>query len=221
MAFPYTVTMQGLADTIRQLRVSFPDPVTAETLKKWGLAPNNESTVLVVLRFLNIIDEQGKRNSVAAQVFFNHNEEAFATAFADLVQQAYSELFTHFGDDAWTVSRDKLISFFRVSDQSSSRVGTQQARTFQTLANLAGHGKHTKAKELSSRPKRVVSRNTSSPASIESTRPKQPENVVPEERFRSSTPALTVRIEINLPISDDQEVYNKIFKSIRENLINE
>jgi hypothetical protein len=32
--------------------------------------------------------------------------------------------------------------------------------------------------------------------------------------------ALTVRIEINLPASGDQETYDRIFKSIRENLLN-
>ena len=31
---------------------------------------------------------------------------------------------------------------------------------------------------------------------------------------------LTVRIEINLPATGDQETYDKIFKSIRENLLN-
>ena len=31
---------------------------------------------------------------------------------------------------------------------------------------------------------------------------------------------LTVRIEINLPASGDQDTYDKIFKSIRSNLIN-
>jgi hypothetical protein len=31
---------------------------------------------------------------------------------------------------------------------------------------------------------------------------------------------LTVRIEINLPATGDQDTYDKIFKSIRENLLN-
>lgn len=31
---------------------------------------------------------------------------------------------------------------------------------------------------------------------------------------------LTVRIEINLPADGDQETYDRIFRSIRENLIN-
>ena len=32
---------------------------------------------------------------------------------------------------------------------------------------------------------------------------------------------LTVRIEINLPASGDQETYDRIFKSIRDNLLND
>jgi len=31
---------------------------------------------------------------------------------------------------------------------------------------------------------------------------------------------LTVRIEVNLPADGDQDTYDKIFKSIRENLLN-
>jgi hypothetical protein len=34
-------------------------------------------------------------------------------------------------------------------------------------------------------------------------------------------PALTVRVEINLPVTEDQQVYDKIFRSIRANLLNE
>jgi len=32
---------------------------------------------------------------------------------------------------------------------------------------------------------------------------------------------MTVRIEINLPVSEKQEIYDNIFRSIRENLLNE
>lgn len=36
---------------------------------------------------------------------------------------------------------------------------------------------------------------------------------------RSRDVGLTVRVEINLPADGDQETYDRIFKSIRENLI--
>ncbi len=52
MAYAYTNTIPGLLGAIRQLRSAFPSPVTADTLKKWGIAPNNETYVIHVLRFL-------------------------------------------------------------------------------------------------------------------------------------------------------------------------
>jgi hypothetical protein len=60
MAFPYTVTIPGLVGTLRQLRSVFPSKLTADTLKKWSIAPNNETYVLNVIRFLGLIDEEGK-----------------------------------------------------------------------------------------------------------------------------------------------------------------
>lgn len=50
MAFPYTVTISGLQSTIRQLRSAFPSELTPDTLRKWGIAPNNETYVLPPIR---------------------------------------------------------------------------------------------------------------------------------------------------------------------------
>jgi hypothetical protein len=38
---------------------------------------------------------------------------------------------------------------------------------------------------------------------------------------RTNNLGLTVRIEINLPAGGDQDTYDRIFKSIRENLLSE
>ena len=44
---------------------------------------------------------------------------------------------------------------------------------------------------------------------------------VPDQgKSASAGMALTVRVEINLPAGGDQETYDRIFKSIRENLLN-
>ena len=41
-----------------------------------------------------------------------------------------------------------------------------------------------------------------------------------EQNDNRNQVGLTVRIEINLPAEGDQETYDRIFKSIRENLLN-
>jgi hypothetical protein len=47
---------------ITHLRRTFPPSVTADTVKKLGLAPKNESYLLNTLRFLGLIGWAGGRN---------------------------------------------------------------------------------------------------------------------------------------------------------------
>jgi hypothetical protein len=122
-----------------QLRRSFPAQVTADTLKRLGLAPGNESRIISVLKFLGIIDEEGNRTDAGKRVFAIHDDTEFGTAFGELVRQAYSDLFDLHGEASWTLDRSKLISYFRQADQTSALVGQRQATTFQALAALAGH----------------------------------------------------------------------------------
>jgi hypothetical protein len=180
--------------------------------------------VLVVLRYLGLIDEEGKKQAEHAKVFVEHDDSAFASKFEGLVKKAYSDLFETWGEKAWSLERDKLIGFFRTADESSSRVGTQQAATFTALAALAGHGEapaesrtapSNAKKATSSKAPRAKASASSTPAAASAGSP-------PTERGPDrSQPTLTVRIEINLPVSDKQEVYDSIFRSIRANLLNE
>ena len=54
--YPYMSGSAGLVQAVAQLRKSFPLQVAADTLKKLGIAPNNETYVLNTLRFVGVID---------------------------------------------------------------------------------------------------------------------------------------------------------------------
>jgi hypothetical protein len=222
MAHPYTTTIAGLIAALRQLRSAFPAVVTAETLKKWSIASNNESQVLVVLRFLGILDDEGKKVAANAKAFNEHEDESFAKAFEPIVKAAYTDLFDTWGDAAWDLEKNKLIGFFRNADGSSARVGQQQASTFLTLAALAGHGPV---------PSTIVSptpKIAKQPKKAAAAKPKtETKNAVVPGTPSPSThvvagvgPNITLRVEINLPVTDDQSVYDSIFKSIKANLLN-
>lgn len=153
----------------------------------------------------------------AGAVFTKHDDAEFRQDFAALVKTAYADLFGLHGDEAWTLPNDKLISYFRSSDHTSSIVGRRQAGTFQTLAGLSGHGEAP------------VARPTGTRRTEKRTPPVAPRQPAPEPLDTSKTPpppaknardvGLTVRIEINLPAAADQDTYDRIFKSIRENLL--
>jgi hypothetical protein len=222
---PYAPSIDALKQVIEHLKKSFPNTLTADVLKKLSLAPNTESRIINVLRFLGLLDEDNGRTAVAQRAFTLHDQNEFQNAFADIVQGAYKELFSLYGDGAWNLEQARLITFFRQTDQSTERVGTEQARTFKTLAGYAGHGETipvpkprvTSRQEKQTKPPKI--KPNSDGNAVKSGLPESKTSVPVSEQLPARL-GLTVRIEINLPVADDQETYDRIFKSIRENLLN-
>ena len=218
---PYSPSGGGaITATVIQLRKSFPSKISADTLKKLGIASNSESYVINTLRFLGVIDAGGNKTKEATAVFTKHNDADFQEAFSELVKKAYSELFALRGDESWELSIDDLISFFRTEDQTSALTGKRQAVTFQALAALSGHGEPL----APAKAKPVKEAKTKLAIQKEKPAPKLATKVNEmDENGGKSEPrnvGLTVRIEVNLPAAADQETYDRIFRSIRENLLN-
>jgi hypothetical protein len=224
--YPYVASAGPLVKAVSHLRKSFPKEVTADTLRKLGVAPKNESYVINVLRFLGVIDEDGQKVSGKAGAFVQHQEQAFASEFGKVVREAYEEIFELHGDATWMLDRDALTQFFRTTDHSSEVVGSRQASTFSALAALSGHAEIPKPKTSQSSTKASTTSSTKSKPAKAATA-KQPlhaeTNFTPMTSVngseRNREVGLTVRIEVNLPASGDQETYDRIFRSIRANLI--
>ncbi len=221
--FPYVSSPGPFVKTIEQLRRSFPPQVTAATLKKLALAPNNETYIINTLRFLSVIDDEGKKVERHAHVFLEHDDRAFEEGLAGVVKLAYPELFELHGEEVWKLDKSQLIPYFRKADGSTEIVGGRQAATFVTLAELAGRRERAQAKIAGNGNAGTAPKRNRRPRSVDSSKPataasaQQPVSPVMDE---SRAPlGLTVRVEVNLPAVDDQEVYDKIFRSIRENLI--
>ena len=77
---PYISGAGSVEQMIGYLRKNFPPIVTSETVKKFSLAPNNESYVINALQFIGVIDEEGKRTKKGHDVFVLGND-TFPKAF--------------------------------------------------------------------------------------------------------------------------------------------
>ncbi len=224
-AHPYISGAGNVTQIVTYLRKNFPPTVNSDTVKKYGLASNNESYVINALQFVGIIDQDGKRTSKGESVFSLHDDAEFATEFKKLVQTAYSDLHSLRGDDMWHLSKPELVTYFRKSDKTSDAIGQRQAAVFKVFAELSGHAdSDSKAKQQ--KQKNGTSAKATSATKKASHLPKdKPEktDVKPNANTSGSKMgvAMTVRIEINLPAGGTQETYDNIFKSIRANLINE
>lgn len=213
-SFPYVVSPGHLPQTVQYLRRSFPKQINAATLKKLGIAPNNESYVINVLKFLGVVDEKGAKVDQKAKVFLQPQDDAFASEFENVVKDAYSELFNLHGDASWALDQAGLVRFFRTTDHSSDIVGKHQAKTFSVLAGLCGHGEPPKVKGGNgAKAKREPAKKA------QRSRAPQVDPAPDVKMIESARVGLTVRIEVNLPAEGNQETYDRIFRSIRENLI--
>jgi hypothetical protein len=215
---PYISGGGPISKTIQQFRSTLPPTIEASVLKKLNLAPKNESYLINILQFIGVIGEDGTPTAEARTAFTQHDDSEFAKKFSDLVRKAYKDLFSLHGDKAWALEQSSLITYFRQTDQTSDLIGTRQATTFQTLAALGGHGE-MRTSRLSASRKEKKERVSTRPKKKEISEATADTSISLSSRSEHRDLGLTVRIEINLPISGDQETYDRIFKSIRENLL--
>ncbi len=219
--FPYVNTIGPLHQFLKKLRTRFPDVVTVDTLKKQGIAAKNETYIINTLRFLDLIDDEGNKNKERAR-FFQAGDPEYSVGMEEAVKHAYDDLFDTNGDATWGMSKPELVTFFRMSDDTSEIVGQRQASTFLALAAEAGHGdipdvkvatapnSTTKKKTKGSKKKKVVSSDPS--VTLDGACGGGKQNPLGDMSF-------SLRIEMNLPTTDDKSVYDALFTSIRENLI--
>jgi hypothetical protein len=219
---PYISGPGNITQMIGFLRKNFPATVTSDTVKKFQLASNNESYVINALQFIGLIDDKGKRTERGHKVLTIHDEEEFKSAFAELIRESYRDLFELRGEDAWQLPKGDLIGYFRSADKTSDVIGTRQAGVFQAFASLAGHGPAgAGAKQTPAKPReRIAARKPQRNPSRAAAHAIAAEPTAANSLLRREM-ALTVRIEINLPAEGSKETYDHIFKSIKENLLDE
>ncbi|WP_405372309.1 MULTISPECIES: DUF5343 domain-containing protein [unclassified Microbacterium] len=227
-SYPYTSGQGALVKAFDQFRKAFPPVLDASTLKRFGIAPANESYVINIFRFLGLIDDDGKKVDATTEIFF-HGEESFKSGLEGLVSAAYADLFAEHGANAWDEGKDSLTTWFRVKDKTSELIGGRQASTFLTLAALAGHGEPIKpaptTKTAASKPApkpKPKSTGSSAANSVATTPAEESPLTLPDKRnipAANGSVGLSVRVEVNLPAAATPEVYDAIFASIRKNLI--
>ena len=79
---PYISGPGNIAEMINKLRNNFPAVVDASTVKKFALAPNNESYVINALQFIGLIDAENKKTDQGAAALNHHKDEDFTSSFS-------------------------------------------------------------------------------------------------------------------------------------------
>ena len=201
----YVQVYGQLADFFKKIaQAQAPEKFTIQYLKDLGLGSSNFRAVIPLLKSLGFLTPEG----VPTNRYLEYRNTARSRAvMAEALREAYADLFTikaHPTD----VDRELIEGKFRSAHNASPITARLMASTFYSLLELA---------DLSG-------------ASVEATKEKDETKEVPKSQAQPiglpekhtdshTRPTLHYNIQIHLPATKDVEVFNAIFKALKEHLL--
>lgn len=186
-----------------------PDKFTVEHLRALGFTSSNDRAIIPLLKDLGFLTADGAPTPRYHAYRDRSNSRA---VMAEALREAYSDVF-HVNETPTVADRPAIEGLFKSKLNSSDRVAQVQAMTFLGLLKRAD-----------------LSADSASPAVPEQVRRESPAEVTTASdspgngKATAAAPTavsaqLHYTIQIHLPATKDIEVFNAIFRSLRENLL--
>jgi hypothetical protein len=171
--------------------------------KKMGIPSSNDRAVIPLLKKLGFLTEDGAPTSYYDELR-DHTRHQYV--LAERIKALYHELFQIRTDMENASEQEIKGAFSRITGQDESFVNRYFA-TFKTLISLAKFSGSSAPKE---------SKVIEPPKDINTDSTRETHT-----RVSKINPQFHYNIQIYLPATTEISVYNAIFKSLRENIINE
>jgi hypothetical protein len=188
-----------------------PERFTTKFLKDLDFASSNDRLYIGILKGIGFLDENGVPTQ-RYYAFLDHSQSR--RVLAEAIRSAYDDLFG-LNRSAQTMTADEVKGKFRslTQGQKSENVINLMANTFETLCGLADWSESER--EVSTGAEQPVPSTQEPPKAAEV---KPPSEQVPTPAPRSRHLDLVYNIQIILPESRDEAVYDAIFTSLRRHL---
>lgn len=192
----YTLAFAKLGEFFGKIRDGqAPDQFSVQLLKDLGYKSNNHRAFIPILKSLGFLTSDGKPTSRYTD-YRDHSRSK--EIMADAIKEAYSDIFL-IKENPTASDKTTIEGKFKSYHNSSDNVSKIMANTFYALLALA---------DLKS--KKTPTANKNETTNIEN-------KIVTPTSFNQA-PGLHYNIQVHLPATKDIEVYNAIFKSLREHL---
>ncbi|MDA6067630.1 DUF5343 domain-containing protein [Idiomarina abyssalis] len=204
MALPgvYTQVYGQLPSFLATIREGqAPDKFTQQHLKDLGYASSNYRSYIPILKAIGFLSADG----TPTDRYRAHRDSTQSRrVLGEALKEAYAELFvikSHPTDK----DKDALAGKFKSVHNATDRTAELMAKTFLALLKEADID-HAPSKGPKAQAK-------------EEPRAEPKKEEAPTREKKIEPPGLHYNIQIHLPATKDVEVYNAIFKSLREHLI--
>lgn len=190
--------------------VGRPAKVDAAWLARFGINNAND-VVLAALKFIGIVDEAGVPTAQWDE-YRQHGQSR--TVMARLVRSAYHELFNDF-PDAHRRSEDELRTYFSsVNTKGSANHLSNVVGTFRALCDLADFDTAPTESDEKPEPATPPESTPANPVAAGQDSREDRRAVLPIQ-----APAININIQLQLPETDNAEVYDRFFEALRKHLL--
>jgi hypothetical protein len=203
MALPttYTQAYGALGEFFSKIRdAQAPDKFTNQQLKDLGFKSNNHRPFIPLLKALNFLTADG----APTKKYHDYRNHALSKQImGEALKDAYSDIFL-IKSKPTQADRPLIEGKFKSYHNASDNVAGLMAKTFYALLDLA---------ELNF----DNSKTPKAPKEDDEKKVDESEKIVRQKT--NTTVGLHYNIQIHLPATKDVEVYNAIFKSLKDHLL--
>lgn len=201
---PYLVTNKRLPDLFAKIQsAGVPEKFTFEFLKKLGFASSNDRALPSLLKKLGFLDQSG--SPTPRYSAYRHTKNA-GHVLADAVREVYQELFA-LDENVYKASRDDLLGLVSRVTGADKKYVALMASTFTALTDLAVWD--VPAVEVTPLPT----------DDFDAPKEHATDHTEHSCKKKGHTIAFRHNVEIHLPATTNIAVYNAIFKSLRDHLL--
>lgn len=185
-----------------------PEKFTNAHLKKIGFGASNDRTMVPLLKDLGFLSAEG----IPTQRYHDYRNSARSKqVLGEALKEAYSEIF-HITANPTQSDKPAIAGLFKSTHNVSDQVAGFMANTFLVLLEIADISQKIEEKKETS--KQPIPKQSKEPKAL-------PVNTQYQALPQPVIPNLRYNIEIHLPATKEIEVYNSIFKSLKEHLLDE
>ncbi len=204
--FFYSPSPSRMIDFLSRIQtIGVPEKISMKFLLSLGFKSNNDRYLPKILRSLGFTDAS---NTPTERWKAYRNKEKASRIMAEAISEAYSSLFTMY-PDAYRKDDEAITNFFTSQSTVGQKAISFMLRTFKALCELADFHEvlETTQKETPQLPEVTTTPTETITKSI------------PQTQDDSQGITVNINIQITLPETKDNSIYDKIFESLRNNLI--
>lgn len=194
----YTQAYGQLGEFFSKIRdAQAPDKLTNQILKDLGFKSNNHRPFIPLMKSLGFLASDG----TPTQRYHDYRSHSLSKQkMGEALKEAYSDIFL-IKEKPTTSDKDLIQGKFKSYHNASDNVAKLHTNTFFALLDLANLEIETQ-KHIKKDAEREL-----------------PKTIGQETLVKASSVGLHYNIQIHLPATKDVEVYNAIFKSLKDHLI--